>query len=337
MSATNNVILDSIEATAPFRAIRARVPASGQELRLGGATGSLGHAVVATLSQAFPDRLVVVLASGPDRAIAAEADLEALLGPDSVAAYPQRESLPYESDDFHIEIEGRRVEAVEAVFGRRCRLLVTTPRALQERTSFPTRLTHLRLALRVGDEAGLTALGEQLRERGFRQVPLVEEVGQFAVRGGIVDVFSFGSADPVRIEFLGDEISSMRRFDIFDQRSKGSAAEVRLLPVKLEDGGGPDAPDAPRSLLDLLPEDTLVARRTDHDLKTSADRTWKEVVRRHSEAVAGGDDPLLRMPCASVPAPSSSGWPPSPGWPSPPPAAGRSTSTRSLRHPCPET
>ena len=291
MSAADNVILDSIEATAPFRALRARLPAAGQELHLGGATGSLGHAAVATLSRALPDRVLVLLARDPDKAVAAEADLESLLGADSVAAYPQRESLPYESDDFHIEIEGRRVEAVEAVFGNHCRLLVTTPRALQERASFPARLTHLRLALRVGDQAGLTALAGQLRERSFRKVPLVEEVGQFAVRGGIVDVFSFGSADPVRIEFLGDEIGSMRRFDIFDQRSKESVAEVRLLPVKLEDGGGAGAPGAPRSLLDLLPADTLVARWTDVDLKASANHTWGEVVRRHAEAVAGGDDP----------------------------------------------
>ncbi len=291
MSAADNVILDSIEATAPFRALRARLPAAGQELHLGGATGSLGHAAVATLSRALPDRVLVLLARDPDKAVAAEADLESLLGADSVAAYPQRESLPYESDDFHIEIEGRRVEAVEAVFGNHCRLLVTTPRALQERASFPARLTHLRLALRVGDQAGLTALAGQLRERSFRKVPLVEEVGQFAVRGGIVDVFSFGSADPVRIEFLGDEIGSMRRFDIFDQRSKESVAEVRLLPVKLEDGGGAGAPGAPRSLLDLLPADILVARWTDLDLKASANHTWGEVVRRHAEAVAGGDDP----------------------------------------------
>ena len=291
MKPADNAILDLVEATAPFRALRTRLPAAGHELSLGGAAGSLGHAVLAALARATGDRVVVLLVPTPDKAVAAEADLEALAGPDSVAAYPQRESLPYESDDFHIEIEGRRVEAVEAVFGNRCRLLVTTPRALQERAAFPTRLTHLHLTLRTGDEAGLTALAEQLRERGFRKVPLVEEIGQFAVRGGIVDIFSFGSPDPVRIEFLGDEIGSMRRFDIFDQRSKGSLTEIRLLPVRLDDGGGSDAPGAARSLLDLLPADTLVARWADDDLRASADHTWTEVERRHAEAVAGGDDP----------------------------------------------
>ena len=291
MNTADNAILGLIEATAPFRALRARLPAAGRELRIGGANGSLGHAVLAALVRATGDRAVVLLAPSPDDAVAAEADLEALLGPAAAVAYPQRESLPYESDDFHIEIEGRRVEAVEAVFGNRCRLLVTTPRALQERASFPARLTHLRLTLRVGDEAGLTTLAGQLRERGFRKVPLVEEVGQFAVRGGIVDVFSFGSADPVRIEFVGDEVGSMRHFDILDQRSKGSVAEVRLLPVTLDDGAGPDAPGAPRSLLDLLPADTLLARWADDDLKAAARHTWREVERRHAEAVAGGDEP----------------------------------------------
>ena len=292
MNATDNAILDSIEATEPFRALLARLPSPGGELCAGGATGSLGHAVTAALARAIPDRVFVVLASGADRASAAEADLEALLGTGSVTAYPQREALPYESDDFHVEIEGRRVEAVEAMFGSRCRLLVTTPRALQELVSFPARLTQLRLSLRAGDETGLTALTEQLRERGFQKVPLVEGVGQFAVRGGIVDVFSFGSADPVRIEFLGDEVGSMRTFDILDQRSKETVSEVRLLPVNLEAGAGSDAPGEPRSLLDLLPTDTLVARWAQSDLLASADHTWSEVVRRHAEAVAGGDDPL---------------------------------------------
>ena len=185
MNRGDNAILDLIEATVPFRSLRARLPAAGREISLGGTSGSLAHAVLATLARATGDRVVVLLAPSPDRAVAAEADLEALAGPASVAAYPQRESLPYESDDFHIEIEGRRVEAVEAVFGNRCRLLVTTPRALQERASFPTRLTRLHLTLRTGDEVGLTALAGQLAERGFQNAPLVEEVGQFAVRGGI--------------------------------------------------------------------------------------------------------------------------------------------------------
>ena len=291
MSPADNAILDLVGATAPFRSLRARLPGAGGELRVGGATGSLGHAVLAALARAGGDRLIVLLAPSPDGAVAAEADLEALAGPDSVAAYPQRESLPYESDDFHIEIEGRRVEAVEAVFGARCRLLVTTPRALQERTGFPTRLTHLHLTLRTGDETGLTSLAERLRERGFHKVPLVEEVGQFAVRGGIVDIFSFGHPDPLRIEFLGDEIVSMRRFDIFDQRSKGSIAEARLLPVRLAGGDGPDAPGAPRSLLDLLPVDTVVARWAGDDVEAAARHTWDEVQRRHAEAVAGGEHP----------------------------------------------
>ena len=291
MNAAGNLILDSIEATAPFQALRAQLPARGQELRVGGTTGSLGHAVAAALTRAMPERVFVLLAPGVDKAAAAEADLEALLGSDSVVAYPQRESLPYESDDFQVEIEGRRVEAVEAVFGNRCRLLVTTPRALQELASFPARLTHLHLTLRAGDEPGLTPLVEQLVERGFRKVPLVEEVGQFAVRGGIVDVFSFGSADPVRIEFHGDEVGSMRFFDIFDQRSKEAVSEVRLLPVRLEIGGGTNAPGPPRSLLDLLPADTFVARWANYDLKASARHTWGEVVRRHDEAVESGDHP----------------------------------------------
>src|SRR5690606_27748094 len=142
------------------------------------------------------------------------------------------------SSEPHLEIGGLRVEAVEALFSGRTRLLVTTLRALQERAPVPHRLARLRLTLRVGEAHPFGELIAALEERGFERVPLVEEVGQFAVRGGLLDLFSFGSPEPIRVEFWGDEVSSIRTFDILDQRSTGQLAEAHVLPVDFRAGAG---------------------------------------------------------------------------------------------------
>src|SRR5690606_4903587 len=214
------------------------LPAGASALRIGGLRGSAGSALLAALHERLPDRVFVAVAEDPGAAAGIEADLEALLGSDEAWLYPQRESLPFESDEPHLEIGGLRVEAVEALFSGRARLFVTTLRALQERAPVPDRLARLRLSLRVGDPQPFTELVAALEERGFERVPLVEEVGQFAVRGGLLDLFSFGSPDPVRIEFWGDEIASIRTFDILDQRSTGELAEAHVLPVDFRAGGG---------------------------------------------------------------------------------------------------
>ena len=99
------------------------------------------------------------------------------------------------------------------------RILLTTARAVLERTRLPSALESLRLELRKGDTIRLAALAARLEGMGFERVPMVEDVAQFSVRGGIVDIYSFGMAEPVRAEFWGDEIVELRHFNLTTQRS----------------------------------------------------------------------------------------------------------------------
>jgi transcription-repair coupling factor (superfamily II helicase) len=241
----------------------------------------------------------VAVAPDPTAAASLEADLDALLGAEVAWLYPQREALPYESDEPHLEIGGLRVEAVEALFSGRGRLLVTTLRALQERAPVPERLARLRLTLGVGPSPGLQGLVAALEERGFERVPLVEEVGQFAVRGGIIDLFSFGSPEPVRIEFWGDDIDSIRSFDILDQRSTGQLDQVHVLPVDFRRQVGGET--VLRSLPELLPGGALLVRidppppqdnppggEGAETWQRQAERTWRHVLDVRSELVRHG-------------------------------------------------
>src|SRR5439155_5900898 len=135
------------------------------------------------------------------------------------------------------------------------------------------------------------------------------DVAQFAVRGGIIDVYGFGMAAPARIEWSGDEIVSIRSFDLDTQRSEREVEEVTVLPVRPagrgEQGAVPSTSEllpAPgsvpsgerRSLLDLLPPDALIAVSDGVEL-ADVQRAWDEAVhhldvaRRRGEEVPGRD------------------------------------------------
>ena len=254
--------------------------------------GSLGPLVLAALHRANRERVFVALAPTPLDAIAAEADLVTVLGgPGASHLYPQKEALPYEESEPHVEIGGLRVEAVQALFSGRTRILVTTPRALQERVPIPERLAELRRTFRTGDAVVFSELPAYLEAQGFERVALVEAVGQFAVRGGILDIFSVAAGDPVRIEFWGDEIESIRSFDILDQLSTGELVEAHLLPVdfrrKEEDADRTVA----RSLLELLPADTIITRLGAWEIPEDVQRTWMRVSTLYDSLVHSGATP----------------------------------------------
>lgn len=289
--ASPDPILAAIASCTPFQELAVRLPAPGQRDALGGVKGSAGVAVVAALHRRHPERTWVVLAAGPREAASAEADLEALLGSGAQARlYPQKEALPYEEVEPNLEIGSLRVEAVEGVFSGRSRILVTTPRALQERIPIPEALDRLRLTLRVGDAVDLHGLAATLEARGYERVPLVEEVGQFAVRGGILDVFSVGSGDPVRVELWGDEVASLRAFEILDQRSVGDLREAHVLPVDFRKGAG-EGGTVSRSLLEVLPGDAVVAVLGAWDVAADAHRTWERVTTLYDDLVDSGASP----------------------------------------------
>ena len=283
-----NALLDSIESCRVVRELLARLPAPGGRIAMGGAHGSARTALVGALHRRS-GRVVIVVTPDPATAAAAEADLDTLLGEGASALYPQREALPYESSEPHLEIGGLRVEAVEALFSGRTRLFVTTLRALQERAPVPEGLARLRMTLRVGESHPFAELIAGLEERGFERVALVEEVGQFAVRGGLLDLFSFGSPEPIRVEFWGDEVTSIRTFDILDQRSTGEVGETHVLPVDFRsDRAGATGSSVLRSLLDLLPREAVLVRLGPDDWTTTLERTWEQVERFHAELVESG-------------------------------------------------
>ena len=264
----------AVLATSALRALARGLPSPGATRTVGGTPGALPLAALAALATQLPHRRWVVATSSPGAADEHLGDLETLLGPGAAVHYPQREALGPDGDDPGPEVSGRRVEAFAAFFAGGARVLVATRNALQETASLPRDLGALRYTVSVDQVLRPAALVDALEERGFARVPTVEGPGQYAVRGGLVDLFSFGAASPARVEFWDDDVESIRLFDVLDQRSTDDAERIDILPVGFPSArrsapAGRPAPGhgaiataagSPCSLLDRLARDTVLVR-----------------------------------------------------------------------------
>ncbi|MDY6256671.1 MAG: transcription-repair coupling factor [Bacteroidaceae bacterium] len=131
-------------------------------------------------------------------------------------------------------------------------LIVTYPDALAERVVSKKELDENTLTVKVGDEFDISKLEKRIFELGFEHTDYVYEPGQFAIRGSIVDVYSFSSDMPYRIDFFGDEVDSIRTFDVQSQLSQGKVEMMTVVPDIKKDNA------EYISFLEFLPKDTLI-------------------------------------------------------------------------------
>ena len=289
-------LLDRFDELPATRALLERLPVAGHRLPLAGLPGSAPALLVAGLARRLPQRLFAVVTATPADAERWLADLGHLVG-DVAVLYPQREGLGAEEP--HVEIAGERIETIAALLSGRARLVVTTARASAERTGVPAALEAQRVVLEGGTgtgEGGTGAFSEvvaRLGAMGYERVPGVTEVGQFSVRGGILDVYGFGMAGPARVEWWGDEIQSLRAFDLDTQRSGEGIDRVTVLPIRTEGGKG-EAGWVRSSLLDLLPADTLVVIDQETAVEREVDRAWADAAHHLEVARRLGEEPPSR-------------------------------------------
>jgi transcription-repair coupling factor (superfamily II helicase) len=286
-------LLDAIERLPAFVRLFNTLPAPRSTLRVTGLPGSADATLVAALARRLPARFLVVTADGVPQAERLLSDLHTLLDETPVALYPPREG--FGEAEPHVEIAGERVETLERLSRGEIRILLTTPRALLERTRLPGALAELRLELRKGDVRRPRELAEHLERIGFERVPMVDDVAQFSLRGGILDVYSFGMTDPVRLEFWGDEVVDLRHFELSTQRSTRTVELAVVLPV---DGQVRDDTTAGErlSIAALFPPDTLFVHPVGAHLLPELKRTWDEaehhleLARRRGEDVDSRDE-----------------------------------------------
>ena len=189
-------------------------------------------------------------------------DLTQILGTDNVLFFPSsyRRAVKYGQRDAANEI--LRTETLSRLSAAHTAgkgkdnpgflYVVTCPEALSELVVSKRNLDERTISIGVGDIVNLTDLGRKMRNLGFEEVDYVYEPGQFAMRGSIVDVYSYSSELPFRIDFFGDEVDTIRTFEVADQLSKDSKETVQIVPELAQ-----TATDK-QPFTAMLPEDALL-------------------------------------------------------------------------------
>ncbi|MDX1753149.1 MAG: transcription-repair coupling factor [Salinimicrobium sediminis] len=216
---------------------------SAQQLELGKALalprthvelkGLVGSALSFVVANAFEEAEKPFLLIFNDKEEAAYYlnDLEQLLGDKNVLFYPGSYRRPYqleETDNANVLL---RAEVLNRINSRKKpALIITYPDALFEKVVTRKELEKNTLKIKVGDELSIDFVNEVMFEYKFKRVDFVTEPGEFSVRGGILDVFSFSNDEPYRIEFFGDEVESIRTFDVETQLSTDQVKKITVIP-----------------------------------------------------------------------------------------------------------
>jgi transcription-repair coupling factor (superfamily II helicase) len=202
-------------------------------MTLAGAPAGFLPWLAADLARAAKGRAVFV---APDEAaMRALADAAAYFAPElDVLAFPAWDCLPYDRSSPSLRSTAERLATLHALQRKagKPQLLVTTVNAATQRTLTPFRIRQLVARLAPGERIDLDRLAALLLANGYQRTDAVADAGEFAVRGGIVDLFPSGESEGLRLDFFGDEIESVRRFDPGTQRTTGRAeAGFTLLPA----------------------------------------------------------------------------------------------------------
>ena len=228
-----------------------------KQVKADGLSGSSAAVLLAAIMSGrgnYPNLLVVM--NDADDAGYMYHDLTQMMGDERVLFFPSsyRRAIKYNQKDAGNEI--LRTEVLTRVAEAQDLLVVTYPDALAERVVSKQELDINTLPVKVGDTFDISELEKQIFDLGFDRVDYVYEPGQFAVRGSIVDVYSFSSDTPYRIDFFGDEVDSIRPFDIQSQLSESKVEQMTVVPDMKKD----DAEYI--SFLEFLPKDTLVVTQS---------------------------------------------------------------------------
>ncbi len=227
---SKNIISQTFAQSQHMQKLRTAIAQSENKIHL---HGLIGSAVSFVIEESFntADCPFVCIFNDKEEAAYYLNDLERLLGDKNVLFYPGSYRRPYqieETDNANVLL---RAEVLNRINSRKKpSIIITYPDALFEKVVTKKELEKNTLKIAVGDTLSLDFVNEVLFEYQFQRVDFVTEPGEFSVRGGIVDVFSFSNDEPYRIEFFGDDVDSIRSFDVETQLSSGQIKKIAIIP-----------------------------------------------------------------------------------------------------------
>ena len=151
---------------------------------------------------------------------------------EEISVFPKKDVVYYDIDTMNKDVTMERLKVYTDLYNSESKVILTTVEALMQKTIQKNDFFSKVIYLEVGKSISLEELKNNFVQLGYERTDMVEGRGQFSIRGGIIDVFPLTTKDPVRIEFWGDEIDSIRYFDLITQRSIDTTKQITIFPVE---------------------------------------------------------------------------------------------------------
>jgi transcription-repair coupling factor (superfamily II helicase) len=214
------------------------LPTAGQRQSLPPLAGAADALALASLHDSA--RLLVVLTASPNDAQRLLEEIAWFMPEARVRLFPDWETLPYDSFSPHHDLISERLATLYAVGRGECDVLLLPASTALYRLSPPAWLAARTFFIKQGERLDAEKLKAQMATAGYAHVTQVVSPGEYSVRGGLIDLFPMGSPLPYRLDLFGDEIESIKTFDVDSQRTLYPVPEIRLLPARefpLDDAG----------------------------------------------------------------------------------------------------
>jgi transcription-repair coupling factor (superfamily II helicase) len=225
-----------VEKLPSFSRVVSHLRANTGRIRVSGLNPSAKALVVAELQKVVQRPLVFVVRNNEELdetlpVLQAFCELTGGAGPESIVALPNRDVLPFQNLSTHPEIQEQRAIALWKIATGEASIVLVPIMAAASMLRPAEFYSGLARTIRRGESVDTASLTAHLNSVGYTSTDVVEMPGEYALRGGILDVYSPESERPVRIELFGDEVESIRKFDPATQRSSSPADEITLLPL----------------------------------------------------------------------------------------------------------
>ena len=210
----------------------------------------------------------------------------------AVLPFPSHEVDPYRGLAPHFEIASARARAMHALSEGTVRIVVASAAGLLPRVSAPQHVAATSLTIKSGQDLSPTDLGDLLAAAGYTRQDPVDESGEFCVRGGVVDFFPAGADQPVRLEFVGDTLESLRTYDPGTQRSTGAIDQAAIVPLQdlLSDAEGADRSATIFEYLWAHGRPYVFISEPD-EVRAQGEKLTAQIRASYEEAVRKGDKP----------------------------------------------
>jgi transcription-repair coupling factor (superfamily II helicase) len=281
MSAFSEYLKNRVAATQTFLTLQEELK-NAACVEIKSAEGALASILVSLLFEQRKTSLLLICQDDV-RAESVKEDLIALAGEDLVAYFPLSEFFPHRKLASDNISQSYRMDTIERLSELQKLVVVTSAQAVARLLPDIEKIKLRRRAIKIGLALKFDEFLHDLIKMGYLRQPIVERMGEMSVRGGLMDVFPFSRENPIRIEFWGDQIESIREFDVETQRSLKPIPELSLYPIQREEnhqnsvGRKKYQYTKEASLLNLFPKETLIILQQPELIYTQVQQSHAEL------------------------------------------------------------